>query len=185
MGKIFRIFTNDLGTIGRNIIAFIVIIGIVILPALYSWFNIASNWDPYSATDGIPFAVCNLDEGFTYRSLSIDAGQQIVDKLKANPKMGWQFVDEKEARRGVDNGKYYAAVIIPAAFSKNLCSLTTGEFEQSELAYYVNEKKNAIAPKITNAGISTIEQEVKTAYVNTVTNVLATMLNLTATEISL
>ncbi len=184
MGKIFRIFTNDLGTIGRNIIAFIVIIGIVILPALYSWFNIASNWDPYSATDGIPFAVCNLDEGFTYRSLSIDAGQQIVDKLKANPKMGWQFVDEKEARRGVDNGKYYAAVIIPAAFSKNLCSLTTGEFEQSELAYYVNEKKNAIAPKITNAGISTIEQEVKTAYVNTVTNVLATMLNLTATEIS-
>ena len=63
MGKIFRIFTNDLKTIYMNIIAFIVIIGITILPALYSWFNIASNWDPYSATGGIPFAVCSLDAG--------------------------------------------------------------------------------------------------------------------------
>lgn len=183
MGKIFRIFTNDLKTIYMNIIAFIVIIGITILPALYSWFNIASNWDPYSATGGIPFAVCNLDAGYSYRSISVNAGEQIVDGLKANPKMGWQFVDEKEAIDGVTSGKYYAAVVIPEKFSENLCSLTTGEFVESKLDYYVNEKKNAIAPKITNAGVSAIENEVKSAYVNTVTNVLATMLNLTASEL--
>lgn len=183
MGKIIRIFTNDLQTVYKNIIAFIVVIGITILPALYSWFNIASNWDPYSATAGIPFAVCNLDEGYTVQGLTVDAGQQIIDQLKGNPKMGWDFVSEKEAVDGVTSGKYYAAVVIPAKFSENLCSLTTGEFVESELDYYVNEKKNAIAPKITNAGITTIEQEVKSAYVSTVTNVLATMLNLTAAEI--
>lgn len=180
MGKILRIFTNDLQTICKNIIAFIVVIGITILPALYSWFNIASNWDPYSATAGISFAVCDLDEGCTIQGLTINAGQQIIDQLKGNPKMGWDFVSQQEAIDGVTNGKYYAAVIIPARFSENLCSLTTGEFVESQLDYYVNEKKNAIAPKITNAGITTIEQEVKSAYVSTVTNLLATMLNLTA-----
>ena len=183
MGKIFRIFRNDLKTIYMNIIAFIVIIGITILPALYSWFNIASNWDPYSATSGIPFAVCNLDEGYSYKSIKVDAGKQLVDSLKANPKMGWEFVSRQEAIDGVKNGKYYAAVVIPEDLSKNLCSLTTGEFVQSALDYYVNEKKNAIAPKITNAGISTIENEMKSAYVNTVTNVLATMLNITVDEL--
>ena len=183
MGKIFRIFRNDLKTIYMNIIAFIVIIGITILPALYSWFNIASNWDPYSATSGLPFAVCNLDKGYIYKSITVDAGQQIVDSLKANPKMGWDFVSEQEALDGVNSGKYYAAVVIPERFSENLCSLTTGEFTQSSLDYYVNEKKNAIAPKITNAGISAIENEMKSAYVNTVTNLLATMLNITADEL--
>ncbi len=182
MKNIFLIFRSDIRMIYRNIIAFVVIIGITILPALYSWFNIASNWDPYSATSGISFAVCNKDVGYSYKSIEVNAGQQITDSLKANDKMGWEFVDEKEAIDGVDSGKYYAAVIIPEKFSENLCSITTGEFEQSTLDYYVNEKKNAIAPKITNSGMSTIENEVKSAYVNTVTNVLATMLNITADE---
>lgn len=184
MGKIFRIFVSDIKTFYRNIVAFVVIIGIAILPALYSWFNIASNWDPYSATGGISFAVCNLDEGYTYRQITIDAGAQIVDGLKTNDKMGWDFVDEQEAIDGVNSGKYYAAVVIPQKFSENLCSLTTGEFVESKLDYYVNEKKNAVAPKITNSGMTAIENEVKAAYVNTVTNVLATMLNITATELT-
>lgn len=183
MGKIFRIFIDDLKTIVRNIIAFIVIIGISILPALYSWFNIASNWDPYSATGGLAFAVCNKDTGFSYQSIEVNAGQQIVDNLKTSDKMGWDFVSEQEAIDGVNSGKYYAAVVIPESFSENLCSITTGKFVQGNLDYYVNEKKNAIAPKITNSGITTITNEVKLAYVGTVTNLLATMLNITAIEV--
>lgn len=184
MGKIFSIFITDIKTFYRNVVAFVVIIGITILPALYSWFNIASNWDPYSATGGISFAVCNLDEGYTYRGISIDAGAQIVDGLKTSDKMGWDFVSEQEAVDGVESGKYYAAVVIPQKFSENLCSLTTGDFVESKLDYYVNEKKNAVAPKITNSGMTMIENEVKSAYVNTVTSVLATMLNITATELT-
>ncbi len=183
MGKIFGIFKNDLKTVYTNIIAFIVVIGITILPALYSWFNIASNWDPYSATEGVSFAVVNNDKGYTYQSISVNAGDQIIEGLKTNDKMGWQFVDEKEAMEGVESGRYYAALVIPEKFSENLCSITTGEFIESKLDYYVNEKKNAIAPKITNAGVTTIEAQVKSAYVNTVTNILATMLNITAGEL--
>ena len=83
MKNIISIFKFDLKNVAKNIIVFVVVIGIAILPALYSWFNIASNWDPYSATSGIPFAVCNLDKGYIYKSITVDAGQQIVDSLSS------------------------------------------------------------------------------------------------------
>lgn len=184
MTNIIKIFLNDLKTVTRNVIAFIVIIGISILPALYAWFNIAANWDPYSATSGIAFAVCSKDTGYTYKTISINAGDEIINKLQSNDKMGWHFVTEQEALDGVEDGTYYAAVIIPENFSENLCSITTGDFNKAQLEYYVNEKKNAIAPKITDKGISAIESEVKTTYVSTITEVIATTLNLTADELS-
>ncbi len=179
MKNIIRIFLNDLKSIGKNLIVFIVIIGISILPALYAWFNIAANWDPYSSTNGLSFAVCSLDKGYKYSAIKINAGDQIVSNLKQNDKMGWTFVSEKEAKEGVENGTYYAAVIIPKDFSECLFSLTTGKFEQAKLQYYVNEKKNAIAPKITDKGIQTIEESVNATYVSTITKIIATTLNLT------
>ncbi len=184
MKNIFGIFKFDLKNVAKNIIVFVVIIGIGILPALYSWFNIAANWDPYSNTAALDFAVCTLDKGYNYKALKINAGDEIVKNLKANPKMGWDFVSKKKALDGVKNGTYYAAVIIPKDFSENLLSVTTGAFKKAKVKYYVNEKKNAIAPKITDKGAEAIESSVNTTYVNKVTDVIATALNLTGDELS-
>ena len=179
MRNVFDIFKNDLKSLAKNIIVFIVIIGISILPALYAWFNIAANWDPYSSTGGIPFAVCSKDKGATYNIvMSVNAGDKIIENLKKNDKMGWAFVSEQEAIDGVKNGTSYAAVIIPENFSENLLSVTTGKFEQAQLNYYINEKKNAITPKITSKGVETIEESINTTYVNTITTMIATTLNL-------
>lgn len=184
MKSIIKIFKYDLKKISKSIVVFIVIIGISILPALYAWFNIAANWDPYSNTGDIPFAVCSKDKGYSYKNISINAGNKITDKLKQNDNMGWTFVSEDEALKGVENGDYYAAVIIPENFSENLCSLATGKFNQAEIKYYVNEKKNAIAPKITDKGSSSIEEQVKSTFVETITTVIATALNITSSELS-
>lgn len=184
MKSIIKIFKYDLKKISKSIVVFIVIIGISILPALYAWFNIAANWDPYSNTGDIPFAVCSKDKGYSYKNISINAGNKITDKLKQNDNMGWTFVSEDEALKGVENGDYYAAVIIPENFSENLCSLVTGKFNQAEIKYYVNEKKNAIAPKITDKGSSSIEEQVKSTFVETITTVIATALNITSSELS-
>ena len=147
MKCIGRIFRQDLKSLSKNLIIFAVVIGITVLPALYAWFNIAANWEPYSNTGEIPFAVCSLDKGYSYKGVKINAGEKIIDNLKQNDKMGWEFVENEEATEGVENGKYYASVIIPENFSENLLSLVTGEFKQAKLQYYVNEKINAIAPK--------------------------------------
>lgn len=184
MKNILNIFKNDIKKIMKNMIVFIVVIGVAIVPALYSWFNIAANHDPYSNTSDIPFAVCCLDKGYSYKNIPINAGDDIIGNLKQNKSMGWDFVDSKEALDGVKNGKYYAAVIIPEDFSENLLSVITGEFNQANLKYYVNEKKNAIAPKITNTGVQTIQNEIASTYVETITKTLATILNVTGKIVS-
>ena len=141
MKTIFSIFKYDLKNVAKNIIVFVVVIGIGILPALYSWFNIASNWDPYSNTSELDFAVCSLDKGFSYKALEINAGDEIIEGLKANPKMGWDFVSEEEAVEGVKNGKYYAAVVFPEDFSESLLSVTTGVFKKATIKILCQRKE--------------------------------------------
>ena len=183
MKKIFSVFRLDLKSLTKNLIVFVVVIGITILPALYAWFNIAANWDPYSSTGELPFAVCTLDKGYEFKGLKINAGEKIVENLKQNDKMGWTFVDEDDAKKGVEDGKYYAAVVIPEDFTENLLSVTTGGFKQANLQYYVNEKKNAIAPKITDKGISAIQESVDATYVSTIAETIATTLNISESEL--
>ena len=184
MKKIFSVFRLDLKSLTKNLIVFVVVIGITILPALYAWFNIAANWDPYSNTGNLAFAVCSEDKGYSYKTLSINAGDKIIDSLKQNDKMGWEFVDADQAKDGVKNGEYYAAVIIPEDFSENLLSITTGDFTQAKLEYYVNEKRNAISPKITDKGIEAIETSVGSTYVSSLTETIAKVLNLSESEYS-
>lgn len=184
MKKLFNIFKHDIKNVSKNMIIFVVIIGITILPALYAWFNIASNWDPYSNTGELPFAVCSKDTGYQYKTVKINAGDSIVDGLKGKPQMKWDFVSEEEAKRGVKDGKYYAAVIIPEDFSENLLSIVSGNFKQAKLQYYANEKKNAIATKITDKGVQAIEESIGTEYVDTLGKTLGTALGLASDEIT-
>ena len=183
MKKIFSIFRLDLKSLTKNLIVFVVVIGITILPALYAWFNIAANWDPYSSTGELSFAVCSLDKGSEYKGLKINAGDKIVDNLKKNDKMGWTFVDEDDATQGVKDGKYYAAVVIPEDFTENLMSIVSGGFKQAKLPYYVNEKSNAIAPKITDKGVSAIQESVDATYVSTIAETIAKVLNISEEEL--
>lgn len=103
--------------------------------------------DPYGNTKGIQVAIANEDKGADSEQMSLDAGQNIVDNLKKNDQLGWKFVDAKEAKMGVKSGKYYAAIVIPDNFSESLLSILSGDIKQPELDYYINEKKNAIAPE--------------------------------------
>ena len=98
--------------------------------------------------------------------------------------MKWDFVSEEEAKRGVKDGKYYAAVIIPEDFSENLLSIVSGNFKQAKLQYYANEKKNAIATKITDKGVQAIEESIGTEYVDTLGKTLGTALGLASDEIT-
>lgn len=158
--------------------AFVVMIGICVLPALYAWFNIAANWDPYSNTGNIAVAVVNNDKGAELLSQKINAGEQIVSNLKQNDQMGWTFVSQSEAEKGVENGDYYASVTIPEDFSENLTGIFNGEFTRPEIIYTVNEKKNAIAPKITDKGAEAIKSEVDESFIDTITEGIASVLQL-------
>ena len=165
MKQIWNIFKRDVWRLWKNRFALIVTIGIIVIPSLYAWFNIGANYDPYSNTKGIKVAVANEDAG-TQNAVTgkLNAGDEIIANLKENDQLGWTFVNTEKAVEGVKSGKYYAAIIIPEDFSSRLTDFLNGRIEKSEIIYYVNEKKNAIAPKITDTGAQTLEEEIKSTF---------------------
>nr|WP_240539363.1 YhgE/Pip domain-containing protein [Bifidobacterium sp. SO1] len=158
----------------RNPVALVVTLGVAIIPSLYAWFNILANWDPYSATGNLQVAVANDDAGATNDLVgSLNAGKQVVAQLKKNSSLGWRFVSEEQAIQGVQSGEYYAAIVLPKDFSENLVGSVTGSKNKPQIKYYVNEKKNAIAPKITDTGATTIDSQINATFVSTVAETLA------------
>lgn len=164
MKKVLQIFCRDLKRLMHSPAAALVMVGVCILPSLYAWFNIAANMDPYGSTQNVKVAIANCDTGSHTDSMDLNAGATIVQNLKENHQLGWTFVDENKAKSGVRSGKYYAAIVIPKDFSESLLSILSGDLKQPQLDYYINEKKNAIAPKITATGASTIQQQINDTF---------------------
>lgn len=169
MRNSWRVFTRDAKRLAHVRKAWIIIIGIIITPSLYAWLNIVAFWDPYSSTDNINVAIVNQDAGATSDATGdIDVGSQLVDQLRNNDQLGWQFLDEDEAMDAVMSGSSYASIIIPPDFSRGFVSITSGNFTRPTLTYFVNEKANAIAPKITDVGASTLDTQVNSTFVSVV-----------------
>ena len=170
MKKALAIFKRDIKRLLCNPVALVITIGVCIIPSLYAWYNIVANWDPYGNTQNIKIAVANNDKGTTNDLVGeLNAGDEVIDKLKDNDQLGWTIVDsEKEAKEGVEAGKYYAALVIPSDFSEGMLSMLSGDFHQPKLTYYVNEKKSAVAVKVTDTGANTVEEQVNETFVSTV-----------------
>lgn len=174
MKTILKIFKNDLIGIKKSILTIVLAIGLCILPALYAWFNIFANWDPYANTGNINIAVVNLDTGYTDENgCTSNMGQSIVEKLKRQTSIGWVFPDtEATAIDGVKSGKYYAAIVIGSDFSYNMFNALTDNFVNPSFTYYENEKKNAVAPKITDTAVSTLKTSINETYIKAVSQKL-------------
>ena len=172
MKNIFKIYKKDIKDIFTNKVLLVIILGLTVWPSLYAWFNIKASWDPYGSTKNISVAIVNNDKGTEIRGKDINVGDELVKKLKENDNLGWKFVDKADAINGVKKGTYYASVEIPESFSKDLTSLTSDEVKKGKIIYTVNEKINAIAPKITDKGASTIQNEVNQTVVKTVSQII-------------
>ena len=174
MKNILKIYTDDIKKIFTNYAALIVFIALSILPSLYAWFNIKASWDPYGkeATSQIKIGVVNKDKGAELKGEFKNIGNQIIDQLKENDVMGWQFVSEKEAVKAVEEGSYYAMITIPEEFSENILSLITDDIKKGKIIYTVNEKVNAIAPKITVKGATAVQENVNKTVIETVSDIV-------------
>ncbi len=175
MKNIIKIIVSDIKRLSVNVVAMVVIIGLTVIPCLYAWFNILSNWDPYgeNSTSHLQVAVASSDEGLIIGNIELNVGDIIISKLQDNKSIGWVFTDTaQEAIDGVYSGDYYAALVIDEEFSANMISFLSGNIEHPVITYYENEKKNAIAPKITSKVKTTIQREVDHAFVGTIAETL-------------
>ena len=173
MKLIWGIFKRDMCHATRNVIAVIVSMGLVVVPALYAWFNIAASWDPYGNTKALKVAVANNDKG--YKSdlvpVRINVGETIISTLRANDQLDWQFVNSDKAIDGVESGEYYAAIVIPKSFSADMMTLFSPDIKHAQLKYYLNEKINPIAPHITDQGATTVVNTIDKTFAKTIAQV--------------
>ena len=169
-GGIAEIIISDLRALTSNVVAIVMIIGLCVVPCLFAWFNILSNWAPFekSATSRIPIAVAVEDKGVETLGLKTNVGDKFKETVAGNDMIDWVICKTSEkAVEGVRAGDYYAALVVPEDFTKNIMSFSSGTLKRPEILYYMNEKKNAISPRITDTVSSTMQKEIDAAFVQT------------------
>ena len=178
MKNALRVLKRDYLRLLKAPAALTVVFVLVVLPSLYTWFNVVGFWDPYGNTGNIRVCVVNEDEGATMDGMGdLDLGGQVVDQLQTNDQLGWTFTDKDTAMEEVNSGKAYAAFVIPSDFSYDVTTFLTGDFTQPKLEYYVNEKAGGVSTKVTDTGANTLDETINSTFVSTVSGVVADVVN--------
>lgn len=172
MRNIRRIIKDDIRSVTHNLFALVVAIGICILPALYAWFNIYANWDPYGNTGNLDLAAVSLDKGYTNEEgIYRNVGKEVIDDLKESDSVRWHFVDTpEEAKEGVESGEYYASIVISEDFTYNMYNVFTEKVNKPQLIFYENQKKNPVATKISDTVVEKIQTKINTKFVKVMTS---------------
>ena len=177
MKNILRVFISDMKRISTNVVAIVVVIGLTVIPSLYAWFNILSNWDPYGqeATSKLKVAVVSDDNGASIDGVEVNIGEKVIEALKTNDTIGWVFEDNSDdVIESVRSGEYYAALIMPEDFSSDMISFLSDTITHPQILYYCNQKKNAIAPKITDKAKTAVKEQVNETFISTIASSLVT-----------
>ncbi len=174
MKTIWKIYTTDVKRICTNFFALVVAIAVLFLAALYAWANIYSNWDPYGSTSGMKIAAVSLDKGYVDDDgVYQNVGDDVIEDLKESDSIDWQFLDsEEDAITGVENGDYYAALVITEDFTYNMYNVFTEDVSKPQLNWYQNQKKNPVATKISDTVVSNVQTSINEAFVETMTKVV-------------
>lgn len=183
MMNALRVLKRDILRLLRTPAALVVVGALLVLPSVYTWYNVLGFWDPYTDTGALRVDVVNEDEGASSPLTGeLDVGDMIVEKLRENTQLGWEFTDYDTAMEELRSGRSYAVFVIPDDFTAGLLSLTTGNFEQPQLQYYVNEKTGPVAPKITDTGANTLDETINSTFISTVSDVAVNTIEKAADE---
>lgn len=155
----------------------VVMIAIMLIPSIYTVLFLGSMWDPYGNTGSLPVAIVNQDEAVSYNGKTLNVGEQLCNNLKENDSLKFNFVDEKVALDGLENGTYYMVMIIPSDFSNNATTLTQKNPKKMEMHYYTNPGTNYIASKFGESAVKTIKESLNKTVIKTYAQTVYANLN--------
>lgn len=157
--RALNVFWKDLQILVKKPMLLLTLLGVALLPTLYSSFLVEGSWDPYGNTSKLPVAVVNLDTGAQYEGKSMAVGKDFVDELKTNSDFNWKFVDAAEAEDGMAHNRYYMTITIPADFSANATTLTQEHPVQSEIIFEPNSNYNFVAGQIGSSAMKELKSK--------------------------
>ncbi|SFG68793.1 YhgE/Pip domain-containing protein [Sporolactobacillus nakayamae] len=147
----------------------VVMVAVMCVPLLYAGMFLYGFWDAFGKTGNLPVAVVNQDNGAVISGKQLNAGADLVEKLKKNNDFDWQFVSAKQAEDGFKNNHYFMTVRIPATFSLNATTLADNQLKPANLHYRINADYNFIASRMADAGV----KQLKTRVSNEITKTYA------------
>lgn len=173
MSNVWHLFRGDMRRLFSNAMNIIITVGLVVMPSIFAWYNIIACWNVFDNTGNLTVAVANVDDGYESDlvPLRVNIGEQVVSALRANDEIDWTFTSEEDAVDGARSGRYYAAVVIPHDFSRDMLTFYSDDVQHAKIVYYANEKKSAIAPKITDRGADTVSYQVNEVFAETLSEV--------------
>ncbi|MFV0320558.1 MAG: YhgE/Pip domain-containing protein [Microbacterium sp.] len=185
MKNILLVFRDDLKRASRNSLSLIVLFGVAIIPSFFSWFNVLSSWDPFGNVKNLRVAVANADEGFksSLFPMRINIGTEVISSLRANSDLNWVFVTEDEAIAGTKSGEYYAALVLPADFSREMMTFFVPGSTSTQIDYYTNEKVNALSPEITGEAATEVSTQINESFTKTLDEVGLAVVSSIATSL--
>ena len=160
-----RIALLELKRLSRNRFTRVATIVVCLMPLLYSFLYLDAFWDPYHNLESMRVAVVNQDQTAYKNHQTINAGKDLVNKLKNDHSMDWDFTSESDAQKGLNNGYYELAIVIPSDFSQKILSTTqdpnsNSSPQKAKLLYYSNPSNNFLAEQIGNKVMTELQGEV-------------------------
>ncbi|PGY09298.1 YhgE/Pip domain-containing protein [Bacillus sp. AFS031507] len=124
----------------------------------------------------LPIAIVNEDEGVQIPNQpEMNMGKTIVEAMQKNSKattdedtaVKWvEVITAEEAQKGMDNQKYYAALVIPKDFSAKQASLRTQAPSSPEVQIYINQGMNTaastMAGQVLNGVVDNMNNKIRT-----------------------
>ena len=145
----------------KKVIQIIIIIGVIIIPLLYSSLYLGAFWDPYSTLVNLPVAVVNNDKGAAINDKQRNLGQELCDELKEDNSLKFIFTDESTAQKGTEGKDYYAMLVIPSNFSEDVASSSEINKHTAQITFSANEKKNYLASQMLGKATLVIEESLR------------------------
>lgn len=173
MRKIWELIRYDARRVFTNVISLVVCVGMIVVPCFYAWFNIAGSWDPYGNTKNLKVAVANADGGYTSELIpvSLNMGERMTSELRESTSIGYTVTSEEDAVEGVRSGKYYAAVVFPENFTRDLLSGFADSASAPRVSFYQNDKESAIGKIVTGKASTAIQQDIDESFAHALTTV--------------
>jgi putative membrane protein len=128
----------------------------LLLPLLYGALYLWSFWDPYERLDKVPVALVNDDKGAQAGGERLAAGDSIVKGLHDSDTFDWHETDAADARKGVEEGRYYLSLTVPSDFSKRVASSSGDRPQTGALKVRTNDSNNYVVGQISRTVFSEV-----------------------------
>ncbi|TCP70197.1 YhgE/Pip domain-containing protein [Baia soyae] len=151
---------SDFAKIWQNKSMRLAMLGVLALPLVYSFIYLWAFFDPYENVKYLPVAVVNEDVGAHKSDRTVEAGKKIVDKLKDNSKVKWEFVNREQMEKGFKDGSYALALIIPKDFSEKALTVDSPEPLQSLIEYRSDPSQNYLTSRLGNSVVQTLKTDI-------------------------